>query len=398
MRTETDTRLQPLYFLGDLSAKAQIKISLKDNNKDTPDTLSSWKDYFVRDTKWLEQELSDYGDFIFDQHVSECHFDGKYIDTELYADKNLKNVTPIEQYTFHDEKNQLEGFDYICDKKFDTVEVPLEVSIEKTFYRYGYQLSVYRYILDTSKVHRNTEQLQQMMLHTQNYEKDNIQMAIHQLAENDHMYFTDIKFRMVSAMTNNESYPWVVDYDQWYTISAADVLSTYKVQFNVQTLDNTQTFDHQSDPQYYIRSKVPMYYSEYSSDPTPPEPIDDDYMLMESLSTSIVSAYHGNEYHNVARGYNLWKSGYLEQFGFATCLSNQNTVVELPIPYDYENSNDSFYDFHTSMGDYTYNPEGNLLKDNRYTVQLTPIYNGHVQEGDVIEINTIRNDSFSIYN
>lgn len=42
-----DAQHDPIYVIGDLSAKAQIRISLIDNNKDDPRTSGTWKDFFV---------------------------------------------------------------------------------------------------------------------------------------------------------------------------------------------------------------------------------------------------------------------------------------------------------------------------------------------------------------
>jgi len=73
--------------------------------------------------------------------------------------------------------------------------------------------------------------------------------------------------------------------------------------------------------------------------------------------------------------------------------------VSFKYPYEYQDlGNTSFYDIYYLMGNTTYDSFKNLLKDERYVIQLTPVFRGYLDIDDSIEINTIRNDGFSIYN
>ena len=117
----------PLYYLGDPTRPAQIRISLVDNNDTLPSNNDCWKDFFVSEdrSKFQDIILSSFRNQLSEflqTHMTEYHLSGvqdwwksKSLPTEIssqYLLKTLQNVSKYQEYspnigTFD------EGFDYV---------------------------------------------------------------------------------------------------------------------------------------------------------------------------------------------------------------------------------------------------------------------------------------------
>ena len=129
----------PLYFIGDLSKKTQIRISLSDDNDRLPTDNAYWKDFFVNNDpskfqqqvmdrtsqlckQYLEQHLLDYHlsgvyDFWLSSEGIPCDIDDFYLKTDM---SNIQN--PAEYH--NDPGSKTKGIDYVLyftDRKFNDV-------------------------------------------------------------------------------------------------------------------------------------------------------------------------------------------------------------------------------------------------------------------------------------
>lgn len=92
--TAKNLKMPPLFDIGNLSAKTQIKISLIDDNKFPPSDSRYWKNYFVNLSDvveniqtTLEADLS--------AHISGYHFNGETLDLEPYMLSDFSNVSRV---------------------------------------------------------------------------------------------------------------------------------------------------------------------------------------------------------------------------------------------------------------------------------------------------------------
>ncbi len=119
-----------LYFLGDMSKPVQIRVSLKDNNKDLP-TEPSWSDFYIRTSDDPEKMLDDNKLCMFyvlesqlstelSSHIASYHLSG--IGTsEMPLDGLCRDISDVQTPVFYSHQycTSLRGFDYVVSWKYD---------------------------------------------------------------------------------------------------------------------------------------------------------------------------------------------------------------------------------------------------------------------------------------
>ena len=114
------SHLQPVFYIGNLSAPTQLIVSQKNENKDDPSTLSSWKRFMIEDEDFDNIIKDTYSGVskVMATHKLNYHFSNKPATDEdwnnlsIYADENFLNVE-IETPNYVKNGNRSIGFDYV---------------------------------------------------------------------------------------------------------------------------------------------------------------------------------------------------------------------------------------------------------------------------------------------
>ena len=391
----TNITLQPLYDIGDMKLPAQIKISRFDNNKSPTSELSAWKDFIVRDGyKNVDNILTSNLSSMFEQHLKDYHFGNNTAssDLDMYLDKDLANMTSIQQYKSHIIKNDLSGFDYVVKfVKTPFYEKYYNSVLSSKYTTYSWKLSDYDKYADKYGQITPESKLTYMsqMSGCANYISDDIENTINSLTDHaiiNITYTADKSTTLVPQRTTlfSEVSSRISLYDCTYDLA---VLSTDMSVFIKQDLDK--------------------------------------YTRIDTVESSFYPVVEYKYY----KWFRLWKSGYLEHGGIVPTQHLGNISVNLDWlyvdngvsayapTYDYPESIYSFYGSHNKFNtgnDTKYNATRNLKNTGRYVVQLTPINNILSSElsGNnnmygkndnqlcsycTAEVNTLLNDSFSIF-
>ena len=384
--------LQPLYDIGDISQPVQIKISLKDNNKDTPNTLSSWKNFIIRDNySGVSAMINNMLSVLMEQHMTDYHFDNNSFAGNIsdYLLKNLSNMKNLQRYNSHTSTVPISGFEYV--KKF--VKVPIKEDyiysvIESEYDTSIWKLKDYDHITTNGVLNNDTKSYYRSKMEgCANYISANIEGLIADLTDKAivGISYSGINTSIIPKQT-----------DDYSIISSR--LDKYNCVFKVLPLTGFDTYDIGSEAQYYTKT----------------------------------TEHNITHYPRVKYTYNkwfrYWSSGKLEYGGiipvndqhiidveFGWRYTENGKTYTAPI-YDYPTTVKSFYGPYTQFStaiDAKYDAYNNLKQNCRYIVQLSPVYStlqSHLSSDSLDyvydeqfhdyatnEANTFKNNGFKIY-
>lgn len=384
--------LDPLFAIGDVTKSVQIKISLKDNNKDVPSNTSSWKDFIIRDDyKGVSAIVSSMLSTLLDQHMQNYHFGNNSFAGNIsdYLLKNLSNMKNLQRYNSHESTAQISGFEYV--KKF--VKVPLAEKyvysvIESESDVSFWKLKDYDQITTNGRLNNDAKNYyMSKMAGCANYVSSNIEGLI-----------TDLDDKAIVGITYSGINTSIIpkQTDDYNMISSR--LDKYNCNFSILPLTAFDEYEMSTNSKYYV-----------------------------NVIEHIVTHYPYVQYkHN--KWFRYWSSGKLEYGGVIPVDSGNMISVDFgwkyiedgvqqtaPI-YDYPTTAKSFYGPYTRFStalDSNYDAYLNLKADNRYIVQLSPIYailETHLSSDplDYVfdeqfydyasnEANTFKNDGFRIF-
>ena len=118
-----DKRKGPIYFLGDLTANVQIRISLSANNTTYPNNPDYWTDFIFDDTEKdialsIFNKFSGLADNAIKQHMADFHLSGQGLDKTALSNEyllkdfsNLSGEQRLKSHVWYDKT--LEGFDHV---------------------------------------------------------------------------------------------------------------------------------------------------------------------------------------------------------------------------------------------------------------------------------------------
>jgi len=104
-------RNKPIYYLGNLLSRVQIRVSLTDGNNRPPNDSSCWKDFFdrSRDASFYTQQILSVADMQlqaeYERHLAEYHLSGLSGDPvefyERYLKRDLSNTKKTQIFNSH---------------------------------------------------------------------------------------------------------------------------------------------------------------------------------------------------------------------------------------------------------------------------------------------------------
>ena len=116
------------FYVGDMTKPAQIRISLKNDNKETPDK-DSWKDFYIKNDedenkKKLLSCLDDILDTGLSNHIANYHLSSisieelnQFVHKDISVDLDTMN---IQEFYDHNYCNKMDGFDYVLKSQYKT--------------------------------------------------------------------------------------------------------------------------------------------------------------------------------------------------------------------------------------------------------------------------------------
>lgn len=393
---ERGIKRKPLFDIGNIANKTQIKISLTDNNKFPLSDSQHWKNYFV--------ELSDITDSIhtiFDKdissHVENYHFSGKSVDLSQYALKDFSNVTKFQKLGSHAcdmHKDSREGLDFVKDSRFhqtSDIQTITQLSTYTALSSHSY-LSVIdsnvpgKYILNNSV---SFNEIRSKFENTLNYQ------SVAQIITTIQPGQTIGNIELKLSGSNDIDFPFKFKYTPEYYEQISGLINQYYISFIIADL-SCSTLDGISLSNYY--SFVPDYplsasdYSEVSG-------FEDKYQVVQLQKTIELTSTQNIQYNIISGWTQYWNSGYLDQGGIVILPKVVDPIIlniKLQIPYEYTPSKNSYYGAYDRLTPtLMYSPNNNLKRERRYTISISPVVNSfdHI---DRVEIVKIENDGFSI--
>lgn len=387
--------LPPVFDIGVLSNDVQIKISLKDNNKD-PLSSSSWENFIVNDTVDLETRISNIISAVYDDHIDYYH-GGKYaLNTDIlqnYTDLYLENITNKQKWTSHVIPKKTSGLDYVIKEVRKPVTVTIhDKTIKAEGENYVWKVKNYENITtDGVLSDKAKSEYKELLKNCNNYTISKIENQIDNLTDDvpANISYTAISSSVTPVYTND------------YSLISSNI-DAYNCSFDLIPLSTNISTE--------VEANINLY---------------------NKIRLNDVQTYNSVTY-TTYKWFRLWKSGYLEHGGIFECnnvglntvklnwtysINDSNTLAVAPV-YDYQNVRIPFYKNHnilnTETGDIITNDTLDIGYDNRYNVQLTPIKNdiytylsgnsesypknpdnnGNYMVADVVQM---KNDSFGIY-
>lgn len=396
--TARNLKMPPLFDIGTISAKTQIKISLIDDNRFPPSDSRYWKNYFVNLSDVVENIQTALEDDL-SAHISGYHFNGEDPDLEPYMLSDFSNVSRIQKLGNHNceiHRTSREGFDFIkLQAKHEDISKYSVQKLSSQEYISSYTVLSARdpdnipgtYWL---KNRISPADARKILGGVSNYKT--VESFMTTVLTGD-KWLGNVQFRRIGSTASE--FPFSFPYnDEQYAAVSSD-LSSYQVQFLIADVSCSELTGGDMDGYYYFIGDYPISATSISQI----SGFEDKYLQISESVTITEDRSYSIEYPTISAWTRYWNSGYLEQGGtvmIPRVYQNTPFKVKLGTPYEYPATYRSAYGSYSDFGDgVSYDETGNLKGERRYTLSITPVQRSF-SRGGRLEIIKIENDGFWI--
>lgn len=391
----SNIKLEPIFELGNIQDKVQIRISKIDNNKHSIFDDRYWSDFFIRDS--YDGDLKTIFNNSIQKHNEDYHLNLKDVSLDDYVDISLSNVSSIQRLQNHTceyHQDVKTGLDYIKIEQekyslLNNIFVNISAIEDKQITKYWYELTadmVYRLNNSIPK-----DEIEQKLHDVKNF--THIQKFI---PTDDSMGFGNVTLEIAptSAYCSGTSFPNYFKYNEKQYNQIETQLSLYQVQnYCIGKIETTQP---ESDISGFYTLLTPLSIDNISSIPIHLRELYKKHSI-KTIESTIVEK---DEVFSIRDQWiKCFKSGYVIEGGFVrhkTMFDEQIFTIKLLQPYEYITTQRSIYNDVLKINDnINYTNNNTLREDDRYTVSITPISDSFVENSN-IEIVGLRNDSFDI--
>lgn len=396
--TSRNLKMPPLFDIGQLSAKTQIKISLIDDNRYPPSDSRYWKNYFA-DISGIVENIKTAFDVDLSAHLSGYHFNGETPDLEPYMLSDFSNATRIQKLGNHNceiHRTSREGFDFIGrqEKAEDVSKYSVtKLSTEEYISSYTFLSAKDPENIPGIYWLRNRiapSNVKQLLGNVSNYKT--VESFMTTVLTGD-KWLGNVQFRRIGSTVSEFPFSFPYNEEQYSAVSSD--LSNYQVQFLIADVSCTRLSGGDMDGYYQFERDYPVS----AHDPDEISGFEDRYIQVTDQATVKEDHSYSMEYASISAWTKYWNSGYLEQGGTVMIPRvYQDTLMKIAFktPYEYNATHRSAYGSYSDFGDgLKYDETGNLKNERRYTLSVTPVQASFMKKNR-LEVVKTENDGFWI--